>query len=145
MLDMIFSRVLLPEPLRPTIPKNSPWWTSNDTSRSARSSRYSVRVSGWTARSLNESTRCSGIRKVLWTPRTSITTGPRGRTVGGSECVGWYIWLAIAGLLKGIYTHLQCNESASHDRIRLFYHEARRIPTVRGTRHPPRRGIGLGD
>ena len=28
MLAMIFSRVLLPEPLRPTIPKNSPWWTS---------------------------------------------------------------------------------------------------------------------
>src|ERR1035441_6968420 len=40
MLDMIFSRVLLPEPLRQTIPKNSPWWTSNDTSRSARSSRF---------------------------------------------------------------------------------------------------------
>ena len=72
---MIFSSVLLPEPLRPTIPKNSPWWTSNEMSRSARCSRYSTRRNGCVARSLNESTRCSGIRNVFSTPRASITTG----------------------------------------------------------------------
>ncbi len=31
MLDMILSSVLLPEPLRPTIPKNSPFLTSKET------------------------------------------------------------------------------------------------------------------
>ena len=35
------SSVLLPDPLRPTIPKNSPRRTSNDTPRNARNSRYS--------------------------------------------------------------------------------------------------------
>ena len=75
MLDMIFSSVLLPEPLRPTIPRNSPWWTSNETSRSARCSRYSIRRSGCVARSLNESTRWVGMRNVFSTPRTSMTTG----------------------------------------------------------------------
>ena len=39
--------MLLPEPLRPTIPKNSPWWTSKEMPRSARSSRYSIWRSGW--------------------------------------------------------------------------------------------------
>src|SRR5919204_374691 len=75
MLDMIFSSVLLPEPLRPTIPKNSPWWTSKVTPRSARSSRKSPWRSGCRARSLKESTRCSGIRNVLRTSWTSMTTG----------------------------------------------------------------------
>jgi hypothetical protein len=35
---MIFSSVLLPLPLRPMIPKNSPGWMSTLTSSSARSS-----------------------------------------------------------------------------------------------------------
>ena len=34
----IFSRVLLPAPLRPIIPTTSPGWTSNDTSRRAQNS-----------------------------------------------------------------------------------------------------------
>src|SRR5436305_1443256 len=76
MLARIFSSVLLPDPLRPTIPKNSPWWTSNDTSLSARSSRYFSRVNGCVTRSLSVSIRCSGIRKDLETPRASITIGP---------------------------------------------------------------------
>src|SRR6478672_4833284 len=78
MLDMIFSSVLLPEPLRPTMPKNSPWWTSKVTSRSAMSCRYSRRRSGCSARSLKLSIGCSGMRKALPTSRTSITTGPSG-------------------------------------------------------------------
>jgi hypothetical protein len=75
MLDMIFSSVDLPEPLRPTIPKNSPLWTSKDTSRSAWSVLNSCRVSGFVTRSRSESTRCLGILKAFDTPRTSITTG----------------------------------------------------------------------
>src|SRR6478735_68372 len=78
MLDMIFSSVLLPEPLRPTMPKNSPWWTSKVTSCSAVSCRYSRRRSGCSARSLKLSIGCSGMRKALPTSRTSITTGPSG-------------------------------------------------------------------
>src|SRR4051812_21711046 len=47
---------------------------SNDISRSAPSSRYSVFANGWSPLSLNESTRWVGIRKVLLSPRTSIAT-----------------------------------------------------------------------
>jgi hypothetical protein len=75
MLAMIFSSVLLPDPLRPTMPKNSPRWTSKDTPRSTCCSRKVVRRNGCTARSLSESTRCSGTRNVFSTSRTSITTG----------------------------------------------------------------------
>ncbi len=76
MLAMIFSRVLLPEPLRPTMPKNSPLWTSKDTSRSAWSSRVEIFRSGWVTRSLSVSIRWSGTMKVLLSPRASSTTGP---------------------------------------------------------------------
>src|SRR4051794_26409841 len=70
----IFSSVLLPEPLRPTMPKNSPSRTSKLMSRSARSSRCSTRAHGRVTRSLSESIRWSGMRKVLLTPRASMTT-----------------------------------------------------------------------
>ena len=46
MLARIFSRLLLPEPLRPTIPKNSPLRTSNETPLSACSSRCSIARQG---------------------------------------------------------------------------------------------------
>ena len=75
MLARIFSRVLLPDPLRPTMPKNSPSWMSNETSCSARRMRCSRRANGCVARSLSESTCCSGIRNVLLTPRASTTIG----------------------------------------------------------------------
>jgi len=39
MLASSFSSVLLPEPLRPTMPKNSPWRISKETPRSAFRSR----------------------------------------------------------------------------------------------------------
>src|SRR5215210_6280943 len=75
MLAMTLSSVLLPEPLRPTTPKNSPLRTSKLTSRSAWRSRYSIRARGCTARSLNELIRCLGIRNRLWIPCASMTTG----------------------------------------------------------------------
>src|SRR5918994_6334846 len=75
MLARIFSRVLLPEPFRPTIPKNSPRRRSNEIPRRAWSWRYSMRANGCTARSLNEVMRWLGIRNAFSTPLASITTG----------------------------------------------------------------------
>src|SRR5215212_8191563 len=75
MLARILSSVLLPDPLRPTMPKNSPCRTSKDTPRRACSTRYWGRASGWTTRSLNESMRWIGILKAFSTPSTSMTTG----------------------------------------------------------------------
>ena len=55
--------------------RTRPRWTSKEMSRSARCSRYSMRVNGCAARSLSESMRCSGMRNDLSTPRASMTTG----------------------------------------------------------------------
>ncbi len=50
---MHFSSVLLPLPLRPTIPKNSPWAMSKLMSWTACSSSYSVLRNGCSTRSLS--------------------------------------------------------------------------------------------
>src|SRR5215211_397584 len=76
---MHLSNVLLPEPLRPTIPKNSPAPTSNDTSLSARKVSCSERRKGCSARSLNVWTRSFGSENVFETPSTT-TAGPRPGT-----------------------------------------------------------------
>ena len=69
------SSVLLPEPLRPTIPKNSPWSTANETSRTAsNSSKLSAR-NGWSARSLSVCICSCGRRNVFETPSTTMA-GP---------------------------------------------------------------------
>src|SRR6185436_6247487 len=81
MLAKILRSVLLPEPFWPAIPKNSPRWMSNETSTSARSSRYSIRRKGCAARSFSVSIRCSGTRKDLWRPRASIATGAASMAV----------------------------------------------------------------
>src|SRR4051794_1529699 len=149
MLDMILSRVLLPEPLRPTIPKNSPLRTSNDTPCSARSSRYSMRVNGWVTRSLSESIRCLGTRNDLSIPRTSITTGASAAgpppSVDGavsvwSAGVGMAIWKKCVRVRDAVrLTGAEANSSAgapldsadprragglAHDRVRLLHHQA---------------------
>src|SRR6266513_5022573 len=145
MLAMILSRVLLPDPLRPTIPKNSPRWMSNDTSRSAWSSRCSTRVKGWIARSLSVSTRCSGILNVLWIPRASITTGPRERRSPGSEWAGSSNPSTMVGLLSDIYTRPRCSGGPAHDRIRVFGHGTRGLLGVRRGRHQEGGRAGFGD
>ncbi len=66
------SSVLLPEPLRPTIPKNSPSRIWKETSCSAWSSSTSTRRNGCSARSFSVFTCCLGTRKVLLTPSTSM-------------------------------------------------------------------------
>src|SRR5215210_2943931 len=76
---MHLSNVLLPEPLRPTIPKNSPAPTSNDTPLSARKVSCSERRRGCSARSLNVWTRSLGSENVFETPSTT-TAGPRPGT-----------------------------------------------------------------
>src|SRR5680860_428356 len=80
MLARIFSRVLLPEPLRPTMPKNSPRSISKEMPSSARSSRKSRPEKGCTARSLSESTRWTGIRKDFFRSSTWIASGTSGST-----------------------------------------------------------------
>src|SRR5919197_4038335 len=66
-----FSSVDLPEPLRPTMPKNSPRSTAKETSRSARSSSWPARRKGCTARSLSVCTCSRGIRNALETSSTT--------------------------------------------------------------------------
>jgi hypothetical protein len=75
--------VLLPLPLRPTIPKNSPRPTVKETSLSA-SRRSKLRLrSGWTTRSLSVWTCSWGRRKVFETPSTLTAT-----SVGGAGDTG---------------------------------------------------------
>src|SRR5688572_9938178 len=68
-----FSRVLLPEPLRPTMPKNSPSGMSKLTSSSARRTSEPVRRNGCRARSFRVCTRSCGRTNCLVTSSTWIT------------------------------------------------------------------------
>src|SRR5215217_4725040 len=77
---MHLRRVLLPDPLRPTMPKNSPGSTANDTSFRALKWSYDDRRNGCIARSLSVETRSCGIRNVFETPSTAtagvVAVGP---------------------------------------------------------------------
>src|ERR1700693_3359645 len=73
-----FSSVLLPLPLRPTIPKNSPGATANEMSFSACSCSWRERRSGCSARSLSVWLRSSGILKRLLTPWAASAGRPDG-------------------------------------------------------------------
>ena len=75
MLASSLSSVLLPDPLRPTMPKNSPWRISKETPSSACSWRKSREEKGRTMRSFSESTLWVGMRKDFSRSRTSIATG----------------------------------------------------------------------
>src|SRR6185369_12721319 len=102
MLARIFNSVLLPEPLRPTMPKNSPLRTSKEITSRAFSSRKSRPAKGRTRRSLNESTRWVGMRKALrrsstWIASGSPTAGARrrrstGEGRGGALSTGMAAW-----------------------------------------------------
>ena len=70
--------VLLPQPLRPTIPKNSPRRTSKDTSCSACSRSKLRRRSGCTIRSLSVWICSRGRRNCLETPSTLTATSSGG-------------------------------------------------------------------
>src|SRR4051794_32252627 len=73
-----FSSVLLPEPLRPTIPKNSPASTVNETSCSASNSDERSLRNGCSARSLSVCIRSVGIWKALPTSLTTTAGGLGG-------------------------------------------------------------------
>jgi hypothetical protein len=68
-----FNSVDFPDPLRPTIPKNSPGGTEKDTPRNARNTSVGLRRNGCNARSLSVLTCSRGISKRLCT--RSTTTG----------------------------------------------------------------------
>src|SRR4051794_20783279 len=69
---MSFRSVLLPEPLRPTMPKNSPRSTENVTSRTASNWSKVRRRNGWSARSLMVCICSCGRLNCLLTPSTTI-------------------------------------------------------------------------
>src|SRR5215218_4843838 len=77
-----FSSVLLPEPLRPTIPKNSPSLIDADTSSSARSSSKVRLWKGCNARSLNVEYCWCGILNdfVRWLISTAVGRSLTGAT-----------------------------------------------------------------
>src|SRR3954454_22613892 len=68
---MSLSSVDLPDPFRPTIPKNSPFSTANETSRSACSTSLRVRRKGCSARSLSVWLTSRGISNFFETPSTT--------------------------------------------------------------------------
>src|SRR3954447_11676745 len=83
---MHFSSVLLPLPLRPTMPKNSPLAISKLTSWTAFSSLYSVERKGCRTRSLSVEYCWWGSRNVLLTPCTEIAGASVGaQVVAGAE------------------------------------------------------------
>src|SRR3954467_15760583 len=65
------SRVDLPDPLRPTTPKNSPFSTENDTSRSGSRISLRGRRNGCSARSLSVWMTSCGISNSFETPSTT--------------------------------------------------------------------------
>src|SRR4051812_49039744 len=79
MLARILSSVLFPDPLRPTMPKNSPRRTSKEMPCRAWRSQYSWRSNGWTALSLKLVFRFLGIRNDLWMSTASMATGACAR------------------------------------------------------------------
>ncbi len=86
-----FSSVLLPLPLRPAIPKNSPRRTSKEMSLSALKVSWRVRRSGCSARSLSVCVRSSGTLKVLLIASATIGGvallggwGIRGKGIAGA-------------------------------------------------------------
>ena len=66
-----FKSVLLPQPLRPTMPKNSP----EATSKSIPSKTWTCWYFGWISGILRPSPRAFAIRKDLCRPSTSIAGG----------------------------------------------------------------------
>jgi len=82
---MILSNVLLPDPLRPTTPKNSPLPTSNESPRRTRSSRPGPRPLGLRRRSAKLETRSPRTWKLLVRSLTSIATGRSMRSGYGSS------------------------------------------------------------
>src|SRR4051794_18501511 len=94
---MHLSSVDLPEPLRPTMPKNSPCATSNDTPRSACRSSCPDESKGCRTRSLRVLTRRWGRRKVFETWFTVTVGAPpvvAPAAPGRSAVVGTRVTLA---------------------------------------------------
>src|SRR3954470_8934431 len=83
-----FSSVLLPEPLRPTMPKNSPGSTLNDTSRRATMSDPPRLRSGCSARSLRVCTRSRGMKNRFATPSTRTAGSASGTALTPCEASG---------------------------------------------------------
>src|ERR1700751_6006993 len=81
---MHFSSVLLPLPLRPTMPKNSPCAISTLTSWTAFSSSYSVLRNGCSTRSLSVEYCWWGSRNVLLTPLTDTAVARVGESSSAS-------------------------------------------------------------
>src|SRR5262245_38789161 len=92
------SSVLLPLPLRPTIPKNSPALTSKLTSFSASSSSYVLDAKGCRARSLSVVYCWCGRRKLLLTARTATALGALARRLARRSAVSGAV--ALTGVRK---------------------------------------------
>src|SRR5215217_876132 len=82
------SSVLFPEPLRPTIPKNSPSAISKVMSSTARSVSYVAVCSGWSTRSLSVLYRRCGRRKCFDRWSTTTAGGVVGAVGASSSAVG---------------------------------------------------------
>ena len=70
MPPMHLRSVLLPEPLRPTMPKNSPFSTEKETPRSASRWSTSRLRKGWRTRSLSVWVASCGRRNAFWASTT---------------------------------------------------------------------------
>src|ERR1700729_790407 len=112
------SSVLLPEPLRPAMPKNSPRLTSKEMSLKAEKDWWLERRSGCRAVSLTVCVRSSGTRKVLLTERA---------TIGGVP------WLTSCGMGEG------------YPLVRAVAHVSEFVHETAGTMYRLSRGDGCSD
>src|SRR5256886_768085 len=94
---MHLSSVLLPEPLRPTMPKNSPPRTAKETSLRASKRSNPVRRSGWSARSFSVWTCSRGMLNVFDTPSTTTAGAPSVEPLTGRNvAVAGYASVSLA-------------------------------------------------
>src|SRR3954447_394 len=132
---MHLSRVDLPEPLRPTIPKNSPSATSNDTSLRAWSVEWPDDSKGCRTRSLSVETWRWGRRKAFET-RSTVTAGGAPvakRAPARSAVTDTWLTLATGRTGKGAALRHNARPDAPRDphlatRVRPRDHDRARRP-----------------
>src|SRR5919197_1264291 len=151
------SRVDLPLPLRPTIPKNSPLATSKDTSRSAGNCSVPLLRRGCSTRSLSVCVRSCGRRNVFETFSTVTARSPaptrceradtrRTATVPPSV-EGLFpasrppaVWGSGCRLAPRVARGTSAPGHRGHDRPHDPRRGARALRRAQGPEHPPRGG-----
>src|SRR5438874_11630449 len=143
---MHLSSVLLPDPFRPTMPKNSPGGTANETSFSASKRSWPARRSGWSARSFSVWICSRGMLKVFDTPSTTTAgTPPVEALTRRNVAVGGVASARVAQPLE-LLKHARAHLPARPRSERMAGHEAgvqnqlpQLVPALSAAQHARRR------